>query len=102
MWYQFRALAARLGLTAQEVEAVERGGGVSLVQDSHDSQVQIKVRPDPDWTQRIGEAWNETLVNSRRESAGMIWIDEGSLEIDSEERRVGKECVSTCRSRWSP
>src|SRR3546814_14888584 len=21
---------------------------------------------------------------------------------DSEERRVGKECVSTCRSRWSP
>src|SRR3546814_11056658 len=26
------------------------------------------------------------------------------LPIDhrSEERRVGKECVSTCRSRWSP
>src|SRR3546814_12431755 len=27
------------------------------------------------------------------------------LEINaqrSEERRVGKECVSTCRSRWSP
>src|SRR3546814_2634581 len=23
-------------------------------------------------------------------------------EGDSEERRVGKECVSTCRSRWSP
>src|SRR3546814_16574900 len=22
--------------------------------------------------------------------------------ISSEERRVGKECVSTCRSRWSP
>ena len=24
------------------------------------------------------------------------------LEARSEERRVGKECVSTCRSRWSP
>src|SRR3546814_12548844 len=24
------------------------------------------------------------------------------LLIRSEERRVGKECVSTCRSRWSP
>src|SRR3546814_15520058 len=24
------------------------------------------------------------------------------LFIRSEERRVGKECVSTCRSRWSP
>src|SRR3546814_12489723 len=23
-------------------------------------------------------------------------------EMRSEERRVGKECVSTCRSRWSP
>src|SRR3546814_16183582 len=27
-------------------------------------------------------------------------IDIGSYR--SEERRVGKECVSTCRSRWSP
>src|SRR3546814_14403318 len=24
------------------------------------------------------------------------------LVTSSEERRVGKECVSTCRSRWSP
>src|SRR3546814_1337144 len=24
------------------------------------------------------------------------------LTMRSEERRVGKECVSTCRSRWSP
>src|SRR3546814_2669254 len=27
----------------------------------------------------------------------------GCMErLRSEERRVGKECVSTCRSRWSP
>src|SRR3546814_2888453 len=25
-----------------------------------------------------------------------------ALQRRSEERRVGKECVSTCRSRWSP
>src|SRR3546814_16274819 len=25
----------------------------------------------------------------------------GNQEARSEERRVGKECVSTCRSRWS-
>src|SRR3546814_7540076 len=25
-----------------------------------------------------------------------------SSDIRSEERRVGTECVSTCRSRWSP
>src|SRR3546814_6646578 len=26
----------------------------------------------------------------------------GHKALRSEERRVGKECVSTCRSRWSP
>src|SRR3546814_16018248 len=31
-------------------------------------------------------------------------LDDGIIHIAerSEERRVGKECVSTCRSRWSP
>src|SRR3546814_20028440 len=31
-------------------------------------------------------------------AVGPYFYTEGS----SEERRVGKECVSTCRSRWSP
>src|SRR3546814_8710844 len=31
---------------------------------------------------------------------GAIFTDDDDLR--SEERRVGKECVSTCRSRWSP
>src|SRR3546814_2946301 len=35
-------------------------------------------RPDRHWTWQIGDG------------------------ARSEERRVGKECVSTCRSRWSP
>src|SRR3546814_18807715 len=36
-----------------------------------------------------------------------IWLvsfmhyDLGYIDLRSEERRVGKECVSTCRSRWS-
>src|SRR3546814_15129798 len=29
-------------------------------------------------------------------------LDEGDILRRSEERRVGKECVSTGRSRWSP
>src|SRR3546814_17969881 len=31
-------------------------------------------------------------------------IDRSTISgiVRSEERRVGKECVSTCRSRWSP
>src|SRR3546814_12079734 len=33
---------------------------------------------------------------------GEALIAVGMTEPRSEERRVGKECVSTCRSRWSP
>ena len=30
-------------------------------------------------------------------------LDESDVEdLRSEERRVGKECLSVCRSRWSP
>src|SRR3546814_15242652 len=35
----------------------------------------------------------------QRRAAALVGFDH---EIRSEERRVGKECVSTCRSRWSP
>src|SRR3546814_5957685 len=30
-----------------------------------------------------------------------VLLERGRI-ASSEERRVGKECVSTCRSRWSP
>src|SRR3546814_17250474 len=34
---------------------------------------------------------------------GEMLLSSGAGAADrSEERRVGKECVSTCRSRWSP
>src|SRR3546814_13441171 len=32
----------------------------------------------------------------------LAYIDGCGLRERSEARRVGKECVSTCRSRWSP
>src|SRR3546814_12201114 len=37
--------------------------------------------------------------------SGLDTIEQGyeaAVNGRSEERRVGKECVSTCRSRWSP
>src|SRR3546814_8834127 len=34
--------------------------------------------------------------------AGRKSLDAAEAWNRSEERRVGKECVSTCRSRWSP
>src|SRR3546814_5058986 len=51
-----------------------------------------------------------TVGNLRHDSLGpavvdVLAVDGVDLEakaLRSEERRVGKECVSTCRSRWSP
>src|SRR3546814_7356838 len=37
-----------------------------------------------------------------RADRAVIHLDAVGPHIRSEERRVGKECVSTCRSRWSP
>src|SRR3546814_4950845 len=41
----------------------------------------------------------------RRLEGGVVLVHQGEprrSRFRSEERRVGKECVSTCRSRWSP
>src|SRR3546814_17967723 len=44
------------------------------------------------------------VVDIQHRTLGTVQIDVIEIEADarSEERRVGKECVSTCRSRWSP
>src|SRR3546814_13276891 len=55
----------------------------------------------PDAGKRLGEAQFASacrLIEARRDDAGLT----AEAVARSEERRVGKECVSTCRSRWSP
>src|SRR3546814_17669994 len=44
------------------------------------------------------------LTTFARENGGTrLWTaSQFDQDIRSEERRVGKECVSTCRYRWSP
>src|SRR3546814_11655495 len=46
------------------------------------------------WLQAEGRRRGKTLM--------ALETYEEQIETRSEERRVGKECVSTCRSRWSP
>src|SRR3546814_15390604 len=46
---------------------------------------------------------NRSLIGTRAEPADFAALRRVMAEQDrSEERRVGKECVSTCRSRWLP
>src|SRR3546814_13969325 len=50
-----------------------------------------------------GKTWSSNIYIEK--SDGDFWKSQGvaeKMEARSEERRVGNECVSTCRSRWSP
>src|SRR3546814_18389529 len=51
-----------------------------------------------------GKHWDERVRMAQWWSDYLDTIREGGKVIKgrSEERRVGKECVSPCRSRWSP
>src|SRR3546814_15751092 len=45
------------------------------------------------------------IYDNIRKAIGFIFavhVPIAGLALRSEERRVGQECVSTCRSRWSP
>src|SRR3546814_15751829 len=48
--------------------------------------------------------WPSFLVGAATSAAVFAMVDPLAIVFfgRSEERRVGKECVSTCRSRWSP
>src|SRR3546814_9741252 len=56
--------------------------------DFYRARRNAEIKSDGFVRQALGQALEDVLL-ARRESR-------------SEERRVGKECVSTCSSRWSP
>ncbi|GEM_PF-3317433 len=100
MWSAFRAIAARIGLSAENVAEVEREEGVSRIQDPLRSEVSYMVRPDPDWTARIGEAWKETLENSRREAAGNVQIPDGLLSVANADTPESGVTVTVAPGRY--
>src|SRR3546814_19253790 len=84
-----------------EIKGQRRAGGSDLAPDFYyiapasDARSYDKVMIDPityfaplEQRRTISPEDRQTLLNN--------------FHIRSEERRVGKECVSTCRSRWSP
>src|SRR3546814_16123227 len=48
------------------------------------------------WDRMKAGRWDGVLSQDQLTRASAL------IGVSSEERRVGKECVSTCRSRWSP
>ena len=48
--------------------------------------------------------WNDAAESATTAARylGQLWPSRPLASIDPEERRVGKECMVQCRSRWSP
>src|SRR3546814_15112792 len=69
------------------------------------AQVVKQLRTTFDTGRTRPAAWRKAQIAGLRrmldECADEL-VDALKADLRSEERRVGKECVSTCRSRWSP
>src|SRR3546814_15307809 len=84
----FRPLEGRAGQAALPRRGDDRARGAQTL--ARDRRVR---RDEPGQTQVHGQT--RDLLN--------LVVGEIGRDLNrSEERRVGKECVSTCRSRWSP
>src|SRR3546814_1761223 len=75
---------------APGVRGVARAGLTGVVADGF----RLRLYPSYESSKPI------TAVNSPTTSCCLLRC--AVIHRRSEERRVGKECVSTCRSRWSP
>src|SRR3546814_13728233 len=63
------------------------------------------VRADPTGAYPLDPALSQRILTALGEAARPLLADGTTFAVvttRSEERRVGKECVSTCRSRGSP
>src|SRR3546814_15373445 len=67
----------------------------SLMNEAPIRKVSVLAKPNLESRDHDGAMWRVDFADAENRSA-YVSLDR------SEERRVGKECVSTCRSRWSP
>src|SRR3546814_14805413 len=87
-----------------------------------ETEMRRRIREMPDGTTRVLQFMDSSLrENAMQKISLAITVKDDRMILDfrgtapqflnrsvntniarSEERRVGKECVSTCRSRWSP
>src|SRR3546814_14939731 len=77
----------------------------------HDAARELKVKLQPAGYASVPDRYHITMlflgdqVSSAHEASALQaarLVRMAPFTLSSDERRVGEECVSTCRSRWSP
>src|SRR3546814_7716982 len=109
--HHYRSQGESLLVALQKAAAELHGAYALAVVDKSEPGRLVAARMGCPLLVGLGEGENfvasdvSAIVSSTRR---VIFLEEGDTveltrdAVRSEERRVGKECVSTCRSRWSP
>src|SRR3546814_3305447 len=66
------------------------------------SDLSMPVQIDRIGTEQVNRQQRQSDPADHPEETVTRPVEQRDDQDRSEERRVGKECVSTCRSRWSP
>src|SRR3546814_17700198 len=70
--------------------------------EKKDDKRGIGLGPNHDWASHSADSFCLMCLAYEEPMASKPLPRRSTKWVRSEERRVGKECVSTCRSRWSP
>ena len=98
-----------MGATIDEIiDSLKRGQG-KRVSDLVKMALEEGTNPQTILEEGFLSGMEQVAEKFRKEEVGVPEIlsvtralDRGVSTLRSEERRVGKECTSWCRSRWSP
>src|SRR3546814_14776414 len=87
----------------------DSGGRFETMTNTRDTRMVMIVDSEPAQQRFLAAlasrgGWRSVIAPDTDTALAKLGTQEGMAlgAVRSEERRVGKECVSTCRSRWSP
>src|SRR3546814_16653970 len=87
---------------------IAQGPFVDVVTTMLDESIPLTTNEFDEWGNPSDPTYYQYMLSYspydqiKRKDYPAMFVGTGLWDSRSEERRVGKECVSTCRSRWSP
>src|SRR3546814_6513303 len=93
------ALPISVTTELMDIDTARKAGAMALFGEKYDAEVRVLTMGERHFSR---ELCGGTHVHATGDIGLFRIVAEGATASRSDERRVGNECVSTCRSRWSP